>query len=104
MSYLSELKNHQISLSQFVGKSVVYLQTKLGLTVSDKAVDEATASTTKFVNDLEGVALAWIQATLPALPAAVATAAANAALNVVDAAIAGAGNVIKDATPDEPAA
>ncbi len=96
MSYLSQLKNHQITAKQFLAKSVTYLATKTGLTVSDEAVDHAVQATDDLTDKLELVLGAFIRAHLPALPAAIATSAATAALNVVDAAVAGAGNVIKD--------
>lgn len=96
MSYLSQLKNHQITTKQFLAKSVTYLATKLGVTVSDEKVDEAVKAVDDVTDKIEQIITAYLAAQLPALPAAIATAATTAALNTIDAAIAGAGNVIKE--------
>lgn len=100
MSYLSQLRNRQISTKQFLAKSVNYLSAKMGLTVSDAAVDAAVARTDHLTDTLNDLIGGYIKAALPGLPAAIAIAATNAALNTIDAAIAGAGQAIKDATPD----
>lgn len=96
MSYLSDLKNHKITLSQFLGKSVAYLNTKLGITVTDAAVDAGVNHLDEMTDKIETAVTTYISAVLPALPAALAVAASNAVIATLDAAIAGAGNVIKD--------
>jgi hypothetical protein len=96
MSYLSELTNHKITLSQFLGKSVAYLNNKLGITVTDEAVDAGVNHLVTTTDTIETAVKAYISNVLPALPAALAVAASNAVIATIDAAIAGAGNVIKD--------
>lgn len=96
MSYLSQLKNRQISAKEFLAKSVGYLSRKLGVTVSDQKVDEAVAALDRVTDDVETALAAYLSTHVPGLPVAIATAATTAALNVIDAAIAGAGNVIKE--------
>lgn len=96
MSYLSELLNRQITAKDFLAKSITYLKAKVGLTVSDEAVDTAVEATDKFTDALQVAAEAYIATHFPALPAQViATAAVTQLLNTIDAAAAGAGNVIK---------
>jgi hypothetical protein len=96
MSYVSELKNKQIDAKGFLAKSVRYLKEKLGFTITDEAVDHAVSATDKLTDAIEAVVKTYIATTLPQLPAALATSAATAVLHHIDAAIAGAGNVIKD--------
>lgn len=95
MSYLSQLKNHQITAKVFLAKSTRYLKEKAGLTVSDDAVDAAVAAADKLTDAVETAVKAYIASTLPQLPAELAASAATAVLTHLDAAIAGAGNVIK---------
>jgi hypothetical protein len=96
MSYLSQLKNKQIGAKTFLAKSVRYLKEKLGLTVSDAAVDQAVAAADQLTDAVEAAVKIYLAATLPQLPAVLATSAATTVLAHIDAAIAGAGNVIKD--------
>jgi len=84
-----------MSASEVLAKSVVYLKTKLGITVSDEKVDEAVKATDALTDQLEAILKAYLATQLPALPAAVASQAVTAALNTLDAAIAGAGAVVK---------
>lgn len=101
MSYLSNLISHKMTAKQFLANSVVYLKTKLGITVSDDAVDRAISAADALTDVVEAAVKAYIASTLPQLPAELATSAATAVLTHLDAAIAGAGNVIKQAN-DEP--
>lgn len=96
MSYLSELKNGKISASEFLAKSTNYLKRKLGASVSDEDVDDAVKAVDKMTDAVETAVHLYIKTSLPALPAAIAVSAATAVLNHIDAAIAGAGNVIKE--------
>jgi hypothetical protein len=96
MSYFSQLKSHQITAKQFLAKSTAYLKAKLGITVSDDAVDAAVGAADALTNAVEMAVKGYISSVLPQLPAELATSAATAVLNHLDAAIAGAGNVIKD--------
>jgi uncharacterized membrane protein len=100
MSYLTELIGHRITKEQALAKSVGYIRRKLGLSVTDAQVDSvvvaAEAAASQAANSMQVALTAFIRAQAPMLPAEViATVAATAALNVVDAAIAGAGNVVK---------
>lgn len=96
MSYLSELLRGKSSAKETLAKSVRYLKNKLGVTVSDKAVDDAVKATDKLTDAIQVAVQTYIATTVPQLPAALATSAVTAVLNHIDAAIAGAGNVIKD--------
>ncbi len=96
MSYLSELIHKRISAAQFLAKSAKYLSTKTGFAPTDAQVDAVVSATDKVTDDIETAIAAYLSAHLPALPAAIAVSATTAALGVIDAAIAGAGNVIKD--------
>jgi hypothetical protein len=96
MSYLSQLKNRQLDAKGFLAKSVRYLKDKLGITVSDTSVDRAVTATDHLTDAVEVAVRAYLATALPQLPAALATSAATAVLNHIDAAIAGAGNVVKD--------
>lgn len=96
MSYFSQLKRNQITAKEFLAKSVGYLSRKLGVTVSDEKVDEAVQAVDNVTDQVEAALAKYIAAHVPGLPAVIAVAATNAALNVIDAAIAGAGNVIKE--------
>lgn len=96
-SYLAQWKNHQLTAKGFLAKSIGYLKTKLGISVSDEDVDRAVKATDELTDQLEALMKAYIAANLPAIPAVAATIAATAALQALDSAIAGAGNVIKDA-------
>lgn len=96
MSYLSEMIHRQITAKQFLAKSVVYLKEKAGITVSDDGVDVAVEATDKFTDALQALAVIYIQTHFPDLPGkATAVAGVTALLNTIDAAAAGAGNVIK---------
>lgn len=95
MSWLTSVIRGKMTASEVLARSTVYLKTKLGVTVSDDKVDEAVKVTDDLTDQLEAVIKAYLAAQLPALPAAIATQAVTAALNTIDAAIAGAGNVIK---------
>jgi hypothetical protein len=95
MSYLSQLKARQITAKEFLAKSVAYLKAKVGLTVSDEAVDDAVAAAEILIDAVEAAVKAYLASALPQLPAALAASAATGVLNHIDAAIAGAGNVVK---------
>ena len=97
MSYLSQLKNNQITIKEFLAKSVGYIHRKLGLTLSDEKVDEVVEFTDDFTDRLEELVAWYIKSKVPFLPAQeLATSAASSVLNHIDAAIAGAGAVIKE--------
>jgi len=95
-SYASQLKNHQITFKQFLVKSVTYLKNELGLSVSDEAVDVTVKATDELTDVLEAAIVTYLELHLPKIPAEIAISAATAALATIDAAIAGAGNVIKE--------
>ena len=95
MSWLTSVLRGKMSASEVLARSVVYLKTKLGITVSDEKVDEAVKATDALTDQLEAILKAYLATQLPALPAAVASQAVTAALNTLDAAIAGAGAVVK---------
>lgn len=98
MSYLSQLKNRQITAAQALAKSVAYLRDKLGVGLTDAQIDQAVDATDRMTDELEVVLANYIAKHFPALPPAIAVAASTAALNVVDAAVAGAANVVKSKT------
>lgn len=99
MSYLSRLLKGQDTFKTFVSKSVTYLATKTGITVDAKAVDGAVAGVDGLTDNIQNSITVFLREHLPQLPAEIAISATNAALNVIDAAAAGVGQAIKDATP-----
>lgn len=95
MSWATDWFRKRKTTAQVVGLSTVYLQQKLGVTVSDKNVDDATKAAVKLGDDLETLVKAYVSARIPGLGAAVAAIAVTAAFNVIDAAIAGAAETVK---------
>jgi hypothetical protein len=96
VSYLTDLIHKRIDAAKFLGQSVHFLKDKLGISVNDATVDAAVKASDKLTDVIEAAVKTYIATTLPQLPAALATSAATAVLHHLDAAIAGAGNVIKD--------
>jgi hypothetical protein len=96
MSWLSRIKSALKLDGKTVGESIAYLMKKAGKLVTDKQVDQLVAKSDKVTDQIEVALAAFIKAEVPLLPTAVATMAASAAMNVVDAAIAGAANVLRD--------
>ena len=95
MSWLMDLIKGRKKAPEVIALSVIYLRTKLGVTVTDAKVDEATAAAKKLGDVMEEAIKAYIAVQAPGLPAAVASMAVIAAFNSIDAAVAGAANVIK---------
>lgn len=95
MSWLSDLVKGRKKAPEVIALSVIYLRTKLGVTVTDAKVDEATAAAKRLGDVMENALKAYIAVQAPGLPAAVASMAVIAAFNSIDAAIAGAANVVK---------
>lgn len=96
MSYFSQLLHGRATAAETLAKSVGYLKRKLGITVSDEAVDAAVKATDEFTDALEAVVATYLAANLPALPAILAKHASTSVLNLIDSAVAGAGAVIKE--------
>jgi hypothetical protein len=99
-SYLSQLLHRRLSVAQALGKSVGYLKAKAGLTPTDAQVDDVVAkaeAAAQFAATAVQTAFAdYIRTHAPLLPAdVIAAQAATVGLHIIDAAIAGAGNVVK---------
>lgn len=101
MSYLSELLHRQINAGQALGKSVAYIKQRIGLVPTDAQVDgivtQAEEAAALAAKAAAAVFAGYIRTHAPMLPAEViAATAATMGLQLIDAAIAGAANVIKD--------
>lgn len=96
MSWLTKIKSALKLDGKTVGESIGYLLKKAGKLVTDKQVDALVAKSDKVTDQIEAALAAFIKAEVPLLPTAVASMAASAAMQIVDAAIAGAANVVKD--------
>jgi len=96
MSYLSEVLRRKITAKEGLAKSVTYLAQRLGLHVDDAAVDKAVQATDAFTDSVEALVDTYIKDHLPALPAAVVQSAVTSLMSTIDAAVAGAANVVKD--------
>lgn len=94
MSWTSKIKSALKAAAETVGNSVAYINREFGITVSDEQVDAAVATADAVTDQLVGVLERYIDG-IPGVPTAVAHIAAQAAMNAIDAAIAGAGETIK---------
>jgi len=95
MSWITDLVRGRKKAPEVIALSTIYLREKLGLTVSDEKIDEAKAAAIKLGDGLEAAIKVYLQAQAPGIPAAVGSMAVIAAFNSIDAAIAGAANVVK---------
>jgi hypothetical protein len=96
MSYLTELLRRQVGAKDALAKSVRYIKTRLGITVSDHIVDVGVRAGDTLTDAVEMAVKTYIATTGVPLPAQVlAASAATTVFAHIDAAIAGAGEVIK---------
>ncbi len=97
MSYFSQLKNGQITAKEFITRGLRLVYSRFGVSVSDAKIDAGAKALDDLTDVVEKAVSAYVMAHAPGVPAAIAVAATNAALNVVDAAIAGAAEAAKKA-------
>lgn len=94
MSWTDGVKNALASAAKTVGNSVAFIKGKFGVSVSDAQADQGVVKAEAVAADLVKVLEAYIDS-IPGVPSIVAHLAAEAALKIIDSAIAGAGEAIK---------
>ncbi len=98
-SYLARLLDGRDDAKTFLVKSFTFLSGRTGIKPTPAQIDPAVEAVDKATDAAENAFRVLIQAKYPGIPASIATAAVTAGLNMIDAAVAGAGEALKKSTP-----
>lgn len=94
MSWKTSLSKRLGEAAKTLGASVGFLRKTMGATVTDAQVDGAVKKADELTDRLEALLVEYID-DIPGVPNILAKLAAEQALRVIDAAIAGAGEAVK---------
>lgn len=96
MSWLSDWKKKRLTAAEVVGKSAVYLRERLGVKVTDAQATEAEREAKMLADKIEALLKPYIAKQLPLVPEGITAIGVTALFSVLDAAIAGAANTVRE--------